>query len=373
MKTWSRACRLAAASLAAVLLCACLASCATADSRAAAAALEAFAPMPSGSPPGASPQALALAKSLGRGVNFGNMLEAPTEGAWGIHLQDEFADKAVEAGFQSVRLPVRWSNHAALTGDATIDEAFARRVDHAVDLLLARGLVVVLNMHHYRQLDGDRLDPAELEVQPSVVRLRFLNLWKQIAQRYRDKPANLVFELYNEPHGEQNERWNDLAARALNAVRQTNQTRVVVIGPTHWNSADALDKLVLPNDPHLIVTVHNYQPFEFSHQGAEWESRSASWLGTPCCSAAQQAQLRAPLDVAAAWSARHRYPIYLGEFGSYSKAAMPARVAYTRLMRDEAEKRGMSWAYWEFASGFGLYDPQTRTWRTPLRDALLGS
>ena len=29
------------------------------------------------------------------------------------------------------------------------------------------------------------------------------------------------------------------------------------------------------------------------------------------------------------------------------------------------------WAYWEFGSGFGAYDPQAKAWRQPLRKALL--
>ncbi len=330
-----------------------------------------FPAMASGQPPGASAAALAAARSLGRGVNFGNMLEAPVEGAWGLKLQDDYFDKVAEAGFDSVRLPVRWSNHAAPTADATLDEAFAKRVDHAVDELLKRRLTVVLNMHHYRQLDGDKLDPGEAAVEPAVVKLRFLNLWKQIAQRYRDRPAALLFELYNEPHSAQQMSWNDLAARALTSIRQSNSTRVVVIGPTQWNNARALSDLKLPNDPHLIVTIHHYDPFEFTHQGAAWAEGSSAWLGTRCCTPSQQAQIRAPLEVAAAWSARYRYPIYLGEFGAYSKAPMASREAYTRFIRQEAESRGFSWSYWEFAAGFGVYDPALQSWRAPLKDALL--
>ena len=232
MMAWDSACRPVAGWLLGGLLCALMAACAGPEVKTAEMAMAEFPPMASGSAPGASPQALAMNSALGRGVNFGNMLEAPTEGAWGVRLQEDYFDKVVEAGFQSVRLPVRWSNHAALSGDAVIDEAFAKRVDHAVDELLKRKLVVVLNMHHYRQLDGDALDAGEAVVNRAVLELRFLNLWKQIAQRYRDKPANLVFELYNEPHGSQNDSWNELAARALNVVRQTNPTRIVVIGPT---------------------------------------------------------------------------------------------------------------------------------------------
>jgi endoglucanase len=77
--------------------------------------------------------------------------------------------------------------------------------------------------------------------------------------------------------------------------------------------------------------------------------------------------------MAKAWSDARRYPIFLGEFGAYSKADMTSRVNFTRLVRDQAEARSISWSYWELAHGFGIYDPVAHLWRTPLKDALLGN
>jgi endoglucanase len=31
----------------------------------------------------------------------------------------------------------------------------------------------------------------------------------------------------------------------------------------------------------------------------------------------------------------------------------------------------MSWAYWEFGAGFGVYNPATRQWREELLGALI--
>lgn len=45
-------------------------------------------------------------------------------------------------------------------------------------------------------------------------------------------------------------------------------------------------------------------------------------------------------------------------------------LAYTRTVRDSMAARGLTWAYWEFASGFGIYDQPSSTWKTELRDAL---
>jgi endoglucanase len=362
--------------LAVVALCS-LAACAAGSSTAApitptTSDISAYPPMPNDAPPGASARADAAAKAIGRGVNFGNMLEAPTEGAWGVSVTDDVIDKAVAAGFTSVRLPVRWSNHAAAEAPFTIDPAFMAHVESIVDRLLARNVTVVLNMHHYRQLDGDALDAGEAKVADAVLEVRFVMLWQQIASHFAGKSDRLVLELYNEPHGRMNgEPWNVLAARALRVVRASNPERPVVIGPTHWNSASDLAQLKLPNDANLIVTIHDYNPFTFTHQGAEWVSPVLP-IGLTCCSAAQVADMTAPLETAKTWAAARRYPVYVGEFGSYSKADSASRVTFNRTMRDAMESRGMTWAYWEFASGFGVYDPAAHTFRQGLLDALLG-
>jgi len=331
-----------------------------------------YPPLPNDAAPGASASAVATATAIGRGVNFGNMFEAPTEGAWGLTVTDDFIDKASTAGFKSVRLPVRWSNHASADAPFTIDAAFMTRVESVVDKLLAKGVVVILNMHHYRQLDGDPLDPGELAVPQAAVDVRFVMLWEQIATHFQSRSARLVFELYNEPHARMNgEPWNVLAARALGVVRKTNPDRVVVIGATSWNAANDLRLLKLPNDANLVVTVHNYAPFQFTHQGAEWVSPVLP-VGVSCCNPSQEGEMTAPLDVAKTWSATKRYPVFVGEFGAYSKADDASRIDFNRKMRSAMEARGMSWTYWEFAAGFGVYDPVKLSFRQGLLDSLLG-
>lgn len=356
--------RLSIAATLAVLALAALGACGTAPERAQAVpadALADFPPLDAAPPPGASPAAKQFAASLRRGVNFGNMLDAPTEGAWSLRVEDRFIDLVGNDRspvIASVRLPVRWSNHASADAQARIDPTFMARVDDVVRRLLARGVPVVLDMHHYRQLDGDPLDAGEAAVPDNLVELRFLALWQQIAEHFRDAPATLAFELYNEPHGRLTARWNDLMSRGVRLVRRSNPRRIVVVGPTQWNSARGLATFTMPPDANLILTVHHYDPFTFTHQGAPWITPTMP-TGVGCCSAQQLADIRDPLDTAERFGARTGYPVYVGEFGAFEKAPAADRDRYTRVMRDEVEQRGMTWAYWELAGGFGFFDPVT--------------
>ncbi|MCL4207202.1 MAG: cellulase family glycosylhydrolase [Pirellulaceae bacterium] len=315
----------------------------------------------------ADPFFLQLAPAFGRGINLGNALEAPQEGEWGVTLDETYFRKIKEAGFDSVRIPVRWSAHADKAAPYRIDPEFFARVDWAVAQALGQRLIPVLNMHHY----------DEIFQEPDKHRERFLALWGQIAERYKAQPPALAFELLNEPHaGLDAGKWNRLLADTLAVVRRTNPTRKVVIGPVGWNSIGELQSLVLPEeDRNLVVTVHYYSPFQFTHQGASWAgAQSNQWLGTKWTgTSAEKQAIQRDFDKAIAWAVQHRRPIYLGEFGAYSRADMESRARWTRFVAEEALQRKMGFAYWEFCSGFGAYDPQREHWVEPLKAALLGT
>ncbi|MEI8138967.1 MAG: cellulase family glycosylhydrolase [bacterium] len=301
----------------------------------------------------------------GRGVNLGNALEAPADGAWGVMLKESYFAQIKDAGFDTVRIPVRWSAFADATPPYRIDPKFFAKVDWAVHQALKQQLHTVLNMHHYDEL----LD------QPEAHRARFLALWKQIAEHYKNEPPELLFELLNEPRGNLlADKWNRLLVETLAVVRPSNPTREIVIGPVGWNGISELKDLVLPEqDRHLIVTFHYYSPFAFTHQGASWVGPDAKqWLGTRWTgTTAEKQAIEHDFDVAIAWAVEHRRPLYLGEFGAFNKAPMESRERWTRFVAATAMKRKMGYTYWEFCSGFGVYDPAKDCWIQPLKGALL--
>ena len=307
-----------------------------------------------------------LKPAYGRGVNLGNALEAPREGAWGVTLKEEYFDLIKEAGFDSVRIPVRWSAHAEKTKPYRIEPEFFRRVDWAVKNCLKRRMLAVLNMHHY----------DELTSKPTEHREWFLALWRQIATHYKGYPADLSFELLNEPHDNLNaESWNRMVVEALKVVRRTNPKRKIVVGPVGWNNLKDLDRLKLPEDDrNLVVTFHYYSPFKFTHQGASWVGgESKAWLGTKWSGTkSEKAAVVGDFDRAIIWAVQHRRPIYLGEFGSYGKADLESRTRWTTFIAQEARKRKIGYAYWEFCAGFGVYDRASGKWVDPLKKALLG-
>jgi endoglucanase len=341
-------------------------------------------------------EATAQAARLGRGVNLGNALEAPREGEWGMVIQPEFFQLIAEAGFDTVRVPIRWSAHALEDAPYTVESSFFERVDWVIEHALDQNLNVVINMHHY----------DELFASPEAHADRFVAIWEQIATRYVDRPDALYLELLNEPHANLNPaKWNALLLRTIEAVRAIDDYHTLVIGSAEWGGIAGLAHLSLPeNEPNLVATFHYYDPFLFTHQGAEWSgpevgTLGVTWPGPPeeavepveaakrvewvrlwflrynqnpsSQNPANEEDIHRAFDQALAWSETRGVPLWLGEFGAYSTADMDSRVRWTAAVREAAEVRGFSWAYWEFGAGFGVYDRDAGAWREPLLTALI--
>ncbi len=294
---------------------------------------------------------------LMRSVNLGNALEGPREGAWGLYLKEEYFVDIAEAGFYAVRVPIRWSRYADIYEPFTIQDQIFDRVDWVIEQAFANDLAVIINVHHFE---------AIMQM-PEKQSTRLAEIWRQIAAHYQDYPDTLYFEILNEPNEKlDGEKWNQIFPESLAAIRETNPERYVIIGPDQWNSVDRLDTLVLPEeDRRIIGTFHYYKPHEFTHQSAPWSS-AQDVEDRPWGSDADFEALTADFDKAQAWSEKEQRPLLIGEFGAFYAAPIESRVKWTSAVRAEAEKRNFSWAYWEFGTGFAVYNLTAREWREPI-------
>ncbi len=351
---------------------------------------------PTLAPAADAPDRFAQGKRLGRGVNLGNALEAPNEGDWGLVLQAEYFVLIKEAGFDTIRVPIRWSAHALADPPYTVDEKFFERVDWVIENGLAQDLNVVINMHHYE----------EIFTAPTANTARFVAIWEQIAARYQDLPTSVYFEPLNEPHDKLSDaKWNEVLLEVVLAIRRIDNRHTLVVSGGQWGGIRGLPTLKVPEgEQNYVCSFHYYDPMLFTHQGAEWMSAEYGTLGvvwpgppavelTPLPDAAKTGWIStwftqyntlppesnpagpkpilADFDAAMRWREKLNCPLWMGEFGAYSKADMASRVNWTTFMRAEAEARDITWAYWEFGSGFGVYDRTENRWNEALLDALI--
>lgn len=296
-----------------------------------------------------------------RGVNLGNALEAPNEGDWGYRIEADHLAAIADAGFDGIRLPVRWDAHAATSPPYGIDPAFFTRVTEVIEQALARNLRVQVDLHHYDALIQN----------PRAHRARFLALWSQIAQRYRDMPEALSFEPLNEPNGPHwpNDRLEAIQRDVVNVIREHNRERLIILGPGNWQNISALHGWSAPHDERVAVSVHYYEPHAFTHQNAEWLSQPPSF-GRAWGTDADRAQVRDHFQLAADFQQRRGGAMQLGEFGVNRALPASQRAAWTRAVREECDARGFGWCVWDFAGAFPIFDRERRAFMPELRAAL---
>lgn len=310
--------------------------------------------------------AFQLNQKLGRGINMGNCFEAPSETGWGNPWRPEYFRLMSELGFHHVRLPIRWepASRSLSAPPYTIEAEFLNRIKQVVDTALKYKLHVIINMHHHEALIAN----------PDGEKERFLSQWRQISTFFQSYPDSLLFEVLNEPNGALTAaKWNTFFADALAEIRQSNPTRCVLLGTAEWGGLGGISALQLPSDEHIILTLHYYNPFHFTHQGAEWSGAEAqNWLGTKWYDTENERQIiQNEFNAIQTFSKVNHIPVHIGEFGAYNKADMESRVRWTTYLARWFEEQGFSWAYWEFSAGFGIYDPASGQLRAPLADALL--
>jgi hypothetical protein len=279
------------------------------------------------------------AKGMARGINIGNTMEPPTEGAWGNPpLQEHAFDDYKNAGFTAVRIPITWDGHTSSTSPYAIDAAWLARVEQVVDWGLQRGLFITINAHHETWIKNS-FTAANVA--------RFDSIWSQIAARFKSKSDSLIFEIINEPYPMTMANVNALNAQVLKIIRRTNPSRIVSFSGNMWSNSDELVTAAIPDtsDKYLIGYYHSYDPYPFGLIGTGRYGSAADINAT-----------RAKFDQVTAWSKRNNIPVLLGEFGVIDTADYNSRMCAYGTVVDQSLSHGVPSFAWDDGGWFPVYN-----------------
>jgi endoglucanase len=338
------------------------------------------------------------AKHFLRGANLGNYLEALPGQDWGARYAAADIRNIKQEGFDHVRLPVGWHHYAGPGPEFKLKPAIFAKADELVNAATKHGLRIIVNIHHF----------DEFTTNPQAHKAKFLALWRQVADHYAKAPESVAFELLNEPKDAATTTvMNPIYAEAIRLIRQSNPKRTIFVGPGKWNQVSELAQLRLPDDDNLIVTVHSYDPFYFTHQGATWAGPDVKplagirypgppaqplvlpagvklspgvkdWLSRYNTLPAEQnpcgpRAFRGVVRLAKQWSDYYGRPVHVGEFGCYIKADAQSRARYLGDFRRALEEAGLGWALWDWKAGFRYWDPKANRPEPGLREALFSA
>lgn len=316
------------------------------------------------------------------GWNLGNTLDATANGITGLATETYWGnpkttkamiDAVKTKGFNTVRIPVTWTNHFGAGPTYTIDKSWLDRVEEVVKYAIDDGIYVILNSHH------DEWVTLTTSTQTDVTD-KITKIWAQIADRFKDYSDYLVFETLNEPrpYGAPTE-WTGGTTEARTVLNAYNLAIVNTIRSSGGNNAlrhimiptvaataleVAQNALVVPaNDKRIIISQHTYWPYNFTLN--KTEAGATSKWGT----ASDKAACDTELDRIQNKFVKSGIPVVIGEWGSIDKSNTADRAGHAEYYAKAARLRGMLSVYWdngaETSGGFALLRRSTCTWLYP--------
>ena len=233
--------------------------------------------------------AIEIAADMGYGWNLGNTMEATNtwtsnpkvtdfETAWGQPVTTKaMIDGIKKAGFNSIRIPVSWSNMMSSDGNYTIDASYFKRIDEIISYAFANDMYVIINDHYdggwWKGFASNKTECMK----------HYKNMWTQVAGHYKDYSEKLIFESANEELGNslKNDNENVAELELYSLTNEINQTFVDIVRKSGGNNEKRylliagfntdIDKTCsslyeMPADTisnHLMVSVHYYTPWTY--------------------------------------------------------------------------------------------------------------
>lgn len=320
-------------------------------------------------------RAIQVNKMLGHGINFGNAWESgrgdyfkkivypdkvfDDDGDyWHNAIQDEWFQIAKDAGFQSIRMPVRWNQTAELEPPYTLQAERVEGVKRHIKIANGLGMPVIINQHHYN----------ELYLDPEGQMAKFYGMWELIAEEFKDfDNDSLIFEVLNESRGPSDKYLAQMTDSAIKIIRKTNPGRTIMIDPGDFGKFELMEGFADIKDSNIIIDGHYYEPYSYSHQGHNTEcSKGVLWNPND-----QQALLKIVSDLKSYVATAKRIfpgkdgtsiPLNIGEFGASSVCEAEGqddanRAPYIKAIIQTANQLGYSWHIWGFTGvGFDIYN-----------------
>lgn len=299
-----------------------------------------------------------------KGVNL-SALEDPYKPNRYLNKEATYTNIA-EQGFDHIRLPVDFRCYC--NEDGVLNNDFQERLDKIINMANHAGLAVMLDFHGWYDLNVENGDDA-----------LFITIWKYLAEHYKDYSNMLLFELINEPHTTEGGdlgmiRLMQLQSRTIEAIRAISPDRTIVVATAEWNGSWTLKDFEPLEYDNLILAVHTYAPMDFTHQGQAWAGRGDDKYPL---TDDMLIDLYTDLNRIKEFKERTGMEVILNEFGASTNGVISDDdlYRYFSTITKFADKNDFGWTYWEYNSGFGVYDKGFLgiggKWREVVLDALL--
>jgi len=222
---------------------------------------------------------LDIVRKMGIGYNLGNTfdsfsynidLETPDKQIklnGNIAPNKEMIKRLKKYGFKTIRFPVTWMNF--IDDEGNIKSEWMMRVKEVIDIIIKEKLYCILNVHN------DGLETSWLIRGMEIIDI-FINLWKQIANEFKDYNEYLIFESMDKiffydfnNHNYDYTTLTNLNQAFVDTIRNTggnNIERLLIIAGANDDlqmTSSSNYKIPVDQSNKLAISIHYFEPYDF--------------------------------------------------------------------------------------------------------------
>ena len=244
------------------------------------------------------------------------------------------------AGFTVIRVPFLWPRlQPELNGP--LDSNEVKLLDSVIEAGKKNNIKIVLDPHNYGNYRGNMIGSEAVSV------TSFGDLWKKLADRYKDHP-NVIFNLMNEPNKQKVAEWASQAQVAIDAIRSTGAKQLILVPGTHWTGAHSwvgngnAEAMKSIKDPQNNYAFDMHQYFDSDSSGTK-----------PSCVSGDIGVVR--LERATKWLNDNGQRAFLGEFGASTDPVCLKALDNTLKYLKQNQNVWIGWTYWAAGKWWGNY------------------
>lgn len=307
-----------------------------------------------------------------KGITFSRWLESDSR----LKLETTLFDKndfvnIKNMGADVIRIPISFAVWSANNSEHTIEQLLFKHLDNIVSWANEIKVNVIF-------VCADNIYDSNLSTQE--IEQYLTAIWTQMAIRYSASSEYIYYEISEEPHNLNYTQWGLILGSIISTIRTYDKNHQIIISGTARNSIDGL--LALPDfyQTGLIYSFAFYEPFAFTHQGADWASLSnllrlpfpfdktampqlsekASSMERQLYSSYESDSIASNMAItienAVQFANRRQVPLICTSFGVYQKYVKDSYAAsWYKTVSDLMDKHLVARITKEFSGDFGLF------------------
>ncbi len=218
---------------------------------------------------------------------------------------------------------------------------FTTKLDQLINYAANADLYVVISFRTgpgrgEGRITGDGFNNGELFTNVTA-QTAFVNMWKDVAQIYKDYSHVIAYDILVEPHDISVSTWTTLAQKIVDGIRTIDPVKPILVSAPDWGTYQGLMSFSPLTGSNLVYTVHQYEPYDYTHSNSPSDQVNA---------------LNEIYNQIGSWMSTHNKPVFINEFGLANNVSDKSAFMNAQIAKLESMSIGHAAWIWEVA-----YDP----------------